>query len=42
MYLDLNMLIIMIFKYKISIDVFFSLLIKKEVNGSYFESIRQY
>ena len=35
MYLDLNMLIIMIFKYKISINVFFSFRIKKEVNGNY-------
>lgn len=41
MYLDSNMLIIMIFKYKISIDVFFHFELK-EVNGNYFESIRQY
>lgn len=41
MYLDSNMLIIMIFKYKISINVFFVFELK-EVNGNCFESIRQH
>ena len=31
MYLDSNMLIIMIFKYKISIDVFFHLELRKKL-----------